>query len=176
MKTLKNYKLILPAMVFFLMAAGAYSYPPDNAAVLYYKAAMLYEVNDEMADMLADLQKGKIELNDKIREFVKENRQIINTVLDASELKNCDWGIDVSGGMDVTIPHLSKMKQLSRLIIAEAKILAEDGDYEAALSRCMNLYKMARHINDRIYISYLVTISINSLTNKCITQIMSITN
>jgi hypothetical protein len=141
MKTLKNNELILSLIVFFLTVACAYSYPPDNAAVLYYKAAVLYEVDDEMADMLADLQKGEIEPNDKIREFVKKNHLIIDTVLDASEVKNCDWGMDFSQGLEMDMPPLASMRNLARLIIADAKILAEDGDYEAALSRCVSLYK-----------------------------------
>ena len=83
MISLKNSKLIWVAIVIFRSTTCAYSYPPDNAAVLYYKAASLYEVDDTMANMLADLQKGEIEVNDKIREFVKKNQLIINTVLDA---------------------------------------------------------------------------------------------
>src|SRR3972149_9018300 len=140
MKNLKSYKIILSAMMFFLTTTCVYSYPPGNAAVLYCKAAMLYEVNDEMADMLAELQKGKIELNDKIRQFVKKNRLIIDTVLDASEVKNCDWGLDFSQGFEMKIPPLGNLRKLSFLVIAEAKILAADGDYEAAISHCMSLH------------------------------------
>ena len=172
MKTLRNI-LILSAIVFFLTVGCAYSYPPDNAAVLYYKAAMLYEVDSNMADMLADLQKDNIKVNDKIKEFVKKNRLIINTVLDASEVKNCDWGMDYSQGINTLMPSLGNFKKLTYLIIADAKILAKDGNYEAALSRCMSLYKMARHINDRIYVSYLVGISINGIINNCVMQIMA---
>jgi len=173
MKMLNNFNLVLLAAVFLSMADHAYSYPPDNAAVLYYKAAMLYEVDSNMADMLADLQKDNIKVNDKIKEFVKKNRHIINIVLDASEVKNCDWGVDFSQGLDAVMPSLGSFRKLTYLLRADIKILAENGDYETALNRCMSLYKMARHINDRIYISYLVSISINGIINNCIMQIMS---
>lgn len=177
MRTINTNKLttvaLCTALILLISTPLAFAYPPDNAAVLYYKAALLYEVDDEMADMLADLQKGKIELNDKIREFVKKNRLIINTVLDASEVKNCDWGMDFSQGMGMQMPALSSLRKLSRLVVADAKILADNEDYEAAISRCMSLYRMARHVNDRVYISYLVGIAINGLTNGCITQLMA---
>ena len=174
MKTSKNHKIILSVAVFFLAAASVYAYPPDNAAVLYYKASVLYNnVDDELKEMVADFQKGEIELNDEIKMFVKTKRRIINTVLDASEVKNCDWGIDFSQGFAAVMPHLSKMRQLSYLVIADAKILTADEDYETALSRCMNLYKMARHINERTFVSYLVGIAINGMTNNCVNQIMS---
>jgi hypothetical protein len=173
MKTLKNDKLMLLVVVFFLTVPCAYSYPPDNAAVLYYKAAILYEVDSNMANMLYDLRKGKIEPNDKIKEFAKKNRIVIKTVLDASEVKNCDWGMDFSQGLAMDMPHLSHMRRLADLVIADAKIQAKDGNYDAAISRCMSLYKMARHISDRNYVNYLVGIAINDLPNKCIMQIMS---
>jgi hypothetical protein len=173
MNIFKNSKLVLAAIVLSLSATCAYSYPPDNAAVLYYKAASLYEVDDEMAEMLSDLQKGKIELNDRIREFVKKNRLIINTVLDATEVKNCDWGMDFSQGLDMMFPRLGSFRRLVYLVIADAKILAAEGDYEVALGRCMNLYKMARHLNDRVYINYLVGIAVNGITNNCVNRIMS---
>ena len=113
MKTLKNKKLVLSVLMFFLTTACLYAYPPDNAAVLYYKAAMLYEVDNEMSDMLADLPKDEIQVNDEIREFVKKNRLIIDTVLDASEVKNCDWGLDISQGFEMEVPHLSKIRKLA---------------------------------------------------------------
>jgi len=177
MKIINTNKLttvaLCTALILLISTPLAFAYPPDNAAVLYYKAALLYEVDDEMADMLADLQKGKIELNDKIREFVKKNRLIINTVLDASEVKNCDWGMDFSQGFEMQMPPLGSLRKLARLAVADAKILAADGDYEAAISHCMSLYKMARHVNERIYVNYLVGLAINGLTNGCITQIMA---
>lgn len=173
MRIPKNHKMILTVVMFFMMAACAYSYPPGNASILYYKVAMSYEVDDEMSDMLADLSKDKIEVNDKIRQHVEDNRLIINTVLDATEIKNCDWGFDISQGLAMTLPHLSKMKHLARLVIADAKILAKDGRYGPAINNCMSLYRMARHVNDRNYICYLVGIAINAMTNECLVQIMA---
>ncbi len=165
MKTSENSLWILLGVVFFAGAACVYAYPPDNAAVLYYKAMVLYEADDATAKMLADFAKGDIELNDKIREFVKQNRSIINIVLDACEVKNCDWGMDFSEGFEMRLPHLGRMRSLVWLIAADAKILAADGHYEEVLSRCMSGYKMARHVNDRLIICYLVGNVIHRLTN-----------
>ena len=35
------------------------AYPPDNAAVLYYKACLLYDPDKPMCDMIADYAKGE---------------------------------------------------------------------------------------------------------------------
>lgn len=173
MEIIMKHKMILSVVIFFMTAACVYSYPPDNASVLYYKAALLYEVDEDMKDMLSDLSRDEIEVNDKIREFVKKNRLIINTVLDATEVKNCDWGMDFSQGIKMDMPPLGGMKKLSHLIAADAKIFAADGNYAVAVSHCMNLYRMARHVNDRVYISYLVGISISNVVNDCLVQIMA---
>ncbi len=173
MKISNNYKLILSAIMFFLSSASVYSYPPDNAAVLYYKAAMLYAPDDEMEKLLDDFSKETSKADvDKVRKFVNENRSIINMVLDAAEIKNCDWGLDYSQGPATKIPQVCARK-LAYLVLADAKILAKDGNYETALDRCISLYKIARHINDRIIVTHLLGIAVNGKTNFCVMQIMS---
>ncbi len=172
MKTSKSNRLIFCTTAFFLMMSFAYAYPPDNAAVLYYKAAMLYEPDAKISNMLSDLRSGRIEPNEAIRKYVNDNRFIIDTVLDAAEVKNCDWGIDYSQGMGTKLPPLASFRKISFLITADAKILNADGDYKAALERCMSLSKMARHINDRVLVSYLVGIAIQGMANGCIAQAM----
>jgi len=65
------------------------------------------------------------------------------------------------------------MKNLANLIIADAKIMAQDGHLEPAIDNYMSLYRMGRHVNDRNLICYLVAIAINNMTNDCLIQIMS---
>jgi len=173
MKNLTSSKLILAVIVLLISATCAYSYPPDNATVLYYRAAISYSMDEEMKEILGDLQKGEVEVNDKIREFVKQNRRSIDMVLDAAEIPNCDWGTDFSKGMDALMPPLSDFRRLAYLVVADAKILAADGRYGPAIYHCMSLYRMARHINDRVYICYLVGIAINGITNNCLNHIMA---
>jgi len=176
MKTIKSRKIttvILAVLVLLVSAPSILAYPPDNAAILYYKAFMLYQADDEMNDMLLRFAKGKIELNEKIEEFVNKNRQIVNIVLDASEIKNCDWGLDYSQGTEVLLPPLHKLRQLLRLVLADARIPAQQGDYKTALTRCMSVYKIARHLNERPVILYLVGIAFNAVANDCIIQILS---
>ncbi len=175
MKVSKKYKILL-IIVLFSSSACVHAYPPDNAAVLYYKAALLYAPDDEMAKLIEDFSGqsadfSKANLN-KIREFVNENRSTIDAVIDASTVKNCDWGLDFSEGLEMEVP-LGSMRKLIHLVLADAKILAKDDDFETALGRCMSLYKMARHMNDRVFISYLFGVAVNGKANSCVTQIIS---
>ena len=176
MKTIKSKeitKAILVVLVLLVSAPSVLAYPPDNAAILYYKAFMLYQADDEMNDMLLRFAKGKIELNEKIKEFVNKNRRVINTVHDASEIKHCDWGLDYSQGTEVLLPPLHKLRQLLGLVLADARIPAQRGDYKTALDRCISVHKMARHLNERPVILYIVGIAFNAVANDCIIQILS---
>ena len=57
------------------------AYPPDNAAVLYYKAfLMLKEPSQEVKEMMADMRHGKIKANDQVRQCLEENRYALEFV------------------------------------------------------------------------------------------------
>ena len=60
MKNVKNSLWVILGVVLFAGAACVYAYPPDNAAVLYYKAMVLYDADEAMIKMLADFAKGDI--------------------------------------------------------------------------------------------------------------------
>ncbi|MHC4501438.1 MAG: hypothetical protein ACYS21_20295, partial [Planctomycetota bacterium] len=168
MKTIARKKLtiVVVSLITLVSTQPIFAYPPDNAAILYYRACLSYQADEEMEGALSDLHKGKIELNDRIREYVEKNRYVINLVLDASEVRNCDWGLDYSDGLAVQVPPLNVLRKLGRLVIADGKILAEEGDYEGALSRCLSLRRMGRHVGEPLIIDYLVGISLGDLANK----------
>jgi len=176
MKTIARKKLTIVVLVSLITLASsqpAFAYPPDNAAILYYRACLSYQADEEMEGALSDLHKGKIKLNDQIREYVEKNGYVINLVLDASEVKNCDWGLDYSDGLALLAPPLNVLRKLGRLVIADAKILAEEGEYEAALSRCLSVRKMGRHVGEPLIIDYLVGISLGDLANRGMQSVLA---
>jgi len=170
MKTIKSRKItkaIFAVLVLLISAPSLSAYPPDNAAALYYKAFMLYEPEHQID--LWDYWKGNIKSNEKIEEFLKKNRRIIDIVLDATRIDHCDWGLDYSQGAEVLLPPHHKARQIFALLAAEARMQADRGDYRQALGRCISIYRMARHLNERPIICYLVGTAINSATHKYIT-------
>jgi hypothetical protein len=169
----KKIRTVTLILLLLVSATSTFAYPPDNAAVLYYKAFMLYQADDEMNDMLLRFAKGKIDFNEKIKEFINKNRQIINIMHEASEIKYCDWGLDYSQGTEVLLPPLQKLRQLLGLVLADARIPAQQGDYKTALSHCISVYKMAQHLNERPVILYIVGIAFNAVANDSIIQILS---
>ncbi len=150
------------------------AYPPDNAAVLYYKAfLMLKEPSKDVKKMMSDLRDGKIKPNDQIKQCVHENRRVIELAETAAETRDCDWGHDFSKGFNMLMPELSKLRLTAFILTAEAQILAEEGEYRAALSKCLTLHKMARHVGDDTLISCLVNASLSNLANERIGDFLS---
>ncbi len=176
-KTKNTKKLILCTAALLLITASAFAneYPPDNAAVLYYKAFMLYKPDDTMDDMLGDYVKGKTALNETITEFLtkRKTQRIIAAVTDASQMQNCDWGLNLDEGFEMEMPYLSSFRRLSYLILADAKLLAEQGDHKAGLSQCLVAKKMAVHAGDDTLVSFLVSVAINALANSAIQDILN---
>jgi hypothetical protein len=171
MKTIKSRKItktIFAVLVLLISAPSLSAYPPDNAAVLYYKAFMLYESPD-IGPMLWDYWKGNIESNEKIEEHLTKNRRVIDIVLDATQIEHCDWGLDYSQGTEVLLTPQYKAREIFALLAAEARTQADRGDYRKALDRSMSIYRMARHLNERPIICYIVAVAINAATHKYIT-------
>jgi len=174
MKTIrskKTTKATFAVLVILVSAPSVFAYPPDNAAVLYYKAFMLYEPENEIG--LWDYFKGNIESNEKIEQYLKKNRRIINIVLDATGVDHCDWGFDYSQGTEILLPPLHKAREIFVLLAVDARMQTQRGDYRQALDRCMSIYRMARHLNERPILAYLVAAAINAANHKCLTLILS---
>ena len=161
------------AAILLLSTQSAFAYPPDNAAVLYYRACLFYQSDKAMMSKVTDLLKGRIEVDEDIKKYVATNGHTIDSALTAADVKNCDWGVDYSKGFSTVLPHYVPLRDIAKLILADAKILAAQGDYETALSHCVSIHKMARHVSDGIIISYLVGIAFEDLANNCIQNILA---
>ena len=167
--------IICISLIIFLICSPALGFPPDNAAVLYLRAFIIYEEpeNEELNNMIIDLQDGKIKPNDQIRQYFEKNRPVIELVTTASQIPDCDWGRDHSKGFDLMMPELATVRKLAFMFIADSKVFLNDGDYKTSLERCLTIHRMARHIGDDLIISNLVAVAMNGLANKHIKIILS---
>jgi hypothetical protein len=160
-------------VVLLVSAAQVFAYPPDNAAVLYYKSfVLLNEPNDTVKKMLNDLQKGNIGLNEQIRQYVESNRKVIKEIVTAAQIKNCDWGLDFSEGFATMLPHLAKCRDIANLLAADARISAEKGDYKTALERCITIHNLGIHVGNDTLISCLVSRAISRIANRNIVDML----
>jgi len=176
MKSISNNNFIMTicaALIFFLSTPSVFAQTPDNAALLYYQAFLLYEKPDDTMDkMLSDFRDGKIKENEVIEQYIEKNHKVIDFIVKATNIPNCDWGYDYSQGFELLMPNLAQLRQVTYLIQAEAKLLAEKGDYQTALDRCLSMHKMALHAANRTIIGYLVAIAISGRANTAIQGIL----
>ncbi|MHC4602036.1 MAG: hypothetical protein ACYS6W_01755 [Planctomycetota bacterium] len=178
MKILKSSKLtkaICITLILAMSTPSAFALPPDpdNAALLYYQAFLLYQQPDESTrNLLKDLSQGKIDPNEKIIEYVEGCHTSLELAMVGSEIPMCNWGVRFSEGFAANMPHLAQVRSLYFLIIADARIVAVEGDYKEAFSRCLAAKRIGQHMGDKMLISVLVAISIDKGANNCIRDIL----
>lgn len=176
MKAVGKNKLsqAIGAMLILLTSSSlVFAYPPDNAAVLYYRACLTYDANDVMTKKVTDFVKGNIGIDKEIKDYVQKNKFAIKYFVDAADALHCDWGLDYSEGFELQMPRLAPLRTLARIVVAQAKMAADSGDYKRALEKCLSVHKASPHIADGgVLVSYLVGISLNVMANECIMDIL----
>lgn len=168
-------RIVLAVSILMILSGDALCYPPDNAAVLYYKASLIIgDPPDETAVMMIDAIRGKTTADEKLQEFVKGQSNAIKTAMAASGIENCDWGMDYSKGFELLLPHLGPMRRVCKVMLLDAQIKAGEGDIEKALEQSLACFRIARHIKkDTTIISSLVGISVEQLACENIGSILS---
>jgi hypothetical protein len=167
--------LICLTLVIAVLTGSSLAYPPDpdNAALLYYQAFLMYpQPDDATRDMVGKLATGKMAPNEQIKQYVQKCRTAVDYATAAADMQHCNWGLRYSKGFSASFPHLAQARDLSRLIIAEARILAAQGTYRQALDRCLTVLKISQHIGDETIISFLVSRAVGGMANNCITDIL----
>jgi len=176
MKTGNNNKItqvICTILMVLVLTSTTLAYPPDNAAVLYYRASLAYDASDTMMDKVTKVVKSNADIDDEIRKYIEDNKYAIKYFIDAGDAPNCDWGMDYSEGIALLMPHFSSLRNLGRIVRVQAEIKAESGDYNRALELCLSVNKEGNHIaSGGLLISHLVGISLNAMANKYIVDIL----
>ena len=173
----KLARIIIIALILLVSASSALALPPDpdNAALLYYQVFLIYQKPDDtMRDMITDLAAGKIEPDARITKFVESQKTVIELAAAAADLHDCHWGLRYSDGLATQVPYLSQARNLAKLILADARIAAKNGDCDLAIDRCLTARKLAVHAgSEPIIINLLVEIAIEKIANRCIQDVLS---
>ena len=113
-----------------------------------------------------------VDPNKVIREYLRKCGKSIVLAQAASEIPDCDWGIRYSQGFSFLLPQMVEIKDLMRILRADAILLAADGHYRAALERCLIMRRIARHVGDDGNIQYAVSKNLDGSALKCIQRIL----
>jgi hypothetical protein len=178
MKNINNYlteKMILIGLVVIFAASPVPAIPPDpdNAALLYYQGFLsLAELDDEARDHIAEVARGEIVPDDKVRQDINKCKGAIEFAEAANGTLFCNWGVRYSQGFECLLPQMAQARYLTFVLITDARLLASDGNYKGALERCLMVCNFAHHIGDDTTISYLVSLSVRTLSYKCMREII----
>ena len=172
----KKYLLIILLLSVFTTNL-TYAYPPDNAAVLYYKNMEHFAKPDEaLWDQIADLPTSSEPASEEAKAFIEKQKKnhLIPELQTASELDHCDWGLDFSQGFDLLMPGLAHMKDFSRLILADSAVAASEGNTATALEKNLAVRRMAQHTyRGETLISYLVSFVMTKESNRALEHILA---
>lgn len=178
MRTMKGQKptaVLLILLLRMVSTSWSQAIPPDpnNAALLYYQALLVHHEPDvAISDVYEAFVKGEAGPTDEIRGYVRGSRAVLDYALLGTRVESCDWGLPYSKGFSLLLSHMSPLRSLCRLVIADARLLASQGDYQAALDRCLAVQRIAEHIGDDTLISYLVAMGMRNLEYACVKDVM----
>jgi hypothetical protein len=171
-------KMILIGLVVMFAASPVPAIPPDpdNAALLYYQGFLsLAELDEDARDHIAEVARGEVAPDDKVRQNISKCKGAIDFAEAADRAMFCNWGVRYSQGFECLLPQMAQARYLTFVLIADARLRASDGDYKEALERCLMTCNFARHIGDDTTISYLVSLSVRTLSYKCMREIIGMT-
>lgn len=127
----------------------------QNAAEEYRS---LYEAMSPA--LLSNLEDAGDDLTPAVVASLPAADPIVARLVWATSLERCDWGIDYSLGYDIELPHLTKLRNLVRLLRAHARQSLAQGDPDAAAADVAAITRLSRHVGGKSYIEALVAIAV----------------
>jgi len=118
-----------------------------NAALLYYQAFLLLpDPNEVLQKKINDVRRDA-EPDTSMRIFLGQCVPTLEMFKIASRMSDCTWGTwhehdRIRTGM------AQKLYNLRRTLSVDARTLASDGHYHAALDQCLTLRRIARHLSE----------------------------
>jgi len=125
--------------------------PPnqDNAALLYYQAFLLQpDLDLTTSHKIDDVLRGA-QADRQVRTYLGHCLPAIEMAEIASRIPQCSWGVRY-----LQIPGYNKLflsprfYHLVMVLLADARTLAADGHYRAALERCLTVRRFSRHLGE----------------------------
>ena len=149
----------------------------DNAALLYDAAVLILKgKKSEEGNLFSELSELSVKTLDpnpekeainKYRKLI-QNKQTVEalSLIEQGTLKpSCRYNLDFFKGPALALPHLSDLRNVSRIICAKARLQALDGQYDAAWQTVITNLRLADGLrNEPLLISQLVRFSLFGMT------------
>lgn len=171
---MKRYLFILFFAAVVLQPV-AFAYPPDNAAVIYYKYMLYFETsNDPLWKQIKQVAYGELPVDESICGYMNKEADLIQALQTASTVPDCDWGLDFSKGLSMLVTHLGGMKDYTYLLLADARCKISRRQYREAMDECLAVLRMANHMGSETNVSHLVAVHMHRMTFRVMEEILSV--
>ncbi|MBL8762500.1 MAG: hypothetical protein JNL50_14490 [Phycisphaerae bacterium] len=144
-----------------------------NAALHYYR--IMTGGFGEAATLVGERRTTDDWVPDAETSAALENEQgTLVQFIRASKMKECTWGTAYyTDGFEALLPALGKMRTAARLLSADARRLASQGESRQAAERLAAMYRIGDHVaREHILIGSLVGIAISALANGDVKLLM----
>jgi hypothetical protein len=132
-------------------AAAAPAPCPPNAALLYWRAwngryPTVWEPTFLEQEFRSD---WNFQPTPQVASVLEGAQPDILMVLKAARMERCDWGINLlEEGYEAPLPHIAKIRTTARVLIADSRRLAANGDVAGACERLAALLLMAHQLRN----------------------------
>ena len=141
---------------------------PTNAALVYYQLFMQEDTDLVIASQAfefepVDPQHLSMSVEDSAKKLA-DSQDRIERFIWTARLPECDFGLQYQDGWALLLPHLGKMRNIARVLRADAVRMGGLGECDKAADRVDGMFGLAEHVRrDRVMISSLVSIAIARL-------------
>ncbi len=147
----------------FASQTSGHSGTPENAALLYYQACIARS-GLPLPRGLDPVLKGA-DPDDEMKKLLSEEsyRLVIELTIAATRIRDCDWGLWVSGHWSPggVLDHCPE--SLGRILSAHATVLAANGQYSEAVAVVAAMRRLSRHIGDATYLMWVSSVTVDNL-------------
>lgn len=162
--------LVAPALWSAWVQAQA---PTDqNAAVIYQRAieqlTRFSESSPESYEALMGFDPD-VPASAQVRAALAQVQPMLQIVHQGAVLPSCEFPVNRDEGLYMLLPHLNQMRQIARVIRADAAVRLQDGDTSGAAASIADIYRVSNHFNaDGTIISSLVGNAIFALADNTV--------
>jgi hypothetical protein len=164
----------LNAAPIYQKAIDAYKEPPlveDETRAK--KISLLEAIARRDKNWVADLTEEELTL---LKQWLSDNAEASEFFKQASEKPHCWWKREAKDNlvMAVLLPELSPLRNLTKMMVWQAKLKAYDGHIEEAFDDLLACYRAGRHFKGpRLLIEQLVGMGIQNLSTQNVLVILS---
>ncbi len=151
----------------------------DNAALIYQKAFDAMRPSEASPDwqFVSDINNEKASLADpavaaRANRILRHNSAALRLIHQASAMPRCDWRLDWSKGNFISYRPFIRLRNCSRLLGLESRILLYEGRVDEAMKACAANFRLANAADERPLIPQLVRFALISMAVKNLSAIL----